>query len=101
MATKIIELDGILVEAEVVPGKVASRDGIITNTIDAIRPMLVKITRPVAEAWKEIGDQVVIEKAEIEVGFGVEQSGTLFLASTKGNVNLKIKLLVSRNRTKQ
>jgi hypothetical protein len=92
MATRIITLkDGIRVEAEVTESRVASTDGKVEQTIDSVKPTLVNVARAVASAWNELG---YVEQAEIELGFGFEASGHLFVASTKGNVNLSVKLVL-------
>jgi len=98
MAKQIITLaDGIRVEAESTESEVAAGDGKVDTTIESIRPTLLKVIRPVAAAWNELSNEITVEKAEIELGFGFEASGNFFVASTKGNVNLKVKLLVSRS----
>ena len=95
MPTQFITLkDGIRVEAEVTDMKVARKDGRVEQTIDSIQPTLVSVVRPVAAAWSELNRDMDVQQAEIELGFGFEASGTLFVASTKGNVNLKVKLVL-------
>lgn len=95
MATQFITLkDGIRIEAEVTDTKVAAKDGKVEQTIDSIKPTLVSVVQPVAEAWHELNKDMIIQQAEIELGFGFEASGNLFIASTKGNVNLKVKLVL-------
>ena len=64
--------------------------------MDAIRPTLLRVVRPVADAWAEPSAYGVLERAEVDVGFGIEASGNFFLASGKGNVDLKINLVVAR-----
>lgn len=101
MPTQIIELaDGIRIEAEVTDHEVSTSDGKVGESIDSIRPTLMKVIQPVAAAWDQLSDYVVVERAEIELGFGFETSGKFFVASAKGNVNLKIKLIVSRGESK-
>jgi hypothetical protein len=93
----IIELeDKILIEAEVSGYEVASPDQQVEKTIESVRPLLLKVVQPVLSAWKELSYTASIEKAEIELGFGVEASGNFFVASTKGNANLRITLTIGR-----
>lgn len=97
----IIELeDGILIEAEVTNYQVAAPSKEVEKTIDSVRPLLLKAVRPVLSAWNELSKSVTtvtIERAEIEIGFGIEASGNFFVAGAKGNANIKIKLTVGRN----
>lgn len=95
--TKIVQIEeGFLIEAEIVSSRVSSISGPISKTLDSIRPMLKRVVQPVAQTWDELSSEVVLEKVELEVGFGIESSGNFFVASSKGNVNLKIKLIISR-----
>ncbi|WP_293131667.1 hypothetical protein [Okeania sp. SIO3I5] len=62
MATRLIELieleDGILVEAELPEDKAQaiSTNGIkgVKSTFAKAKPILISISRPIAEAWQEI-----------------------------------------------
>lgn len=102
MPTQFITLkDGIRIEAEVTDTRVAAKDGKIDQTIDSIKPTLVRVVQPVAAAWNELNQDMDIKQAEIELGFGFEASGNLFIASTKGNVNLKVKLVLKPSPAKQ
>jgi len=102
MPTQFITLkDGIRIEAEVTDTRVAAKDGKIEQTIDSIKPTLVRVVQPVVAAWNELNQDMDIQQAEIELGFGFEASGNLFIASTKGNVNLKVKLVLKPSSAKQ
>ena len=98
MPTQIITLkDGIRIEADVSNSTVAAGDGLVDETIDSVKPTLVRVMQPVAEAWSSLPAHMQIEQAEVEIAFGFEASGSIFVASTKGNVNLKVKLTIKRN----
>jgi hypothetical protein len=97
MPTQIITLkDGVRIEAEVTRSKVGRADEKVDQTIDSVTPMLVKVVKPLADAWDKLAGSVQVEKAEIEVAVGFEASGNFFVASAKGNANLKIKLILSK-----
>ncbi len=99
MATKLIETaDGILVEVEVpddealpISGKLAHK---VNAGIERIKPLLIGISRPIAEAWKGMRDEVDIEKAEVEIGFSFEGQGNLYVAKTKAAAHLNVKLII-------
>ena len=94
----IIELqDGIRIEAAVTDYQVAAPGKVVEKTIDSVRPLLLKAIQPVLSVWNDLSESVTIEKAEIEIAFGIETSGNFFVASAKGNANVKIKLTVGRN----
>jgi len=93
----IIELeDKILIEAEVADYRVSAPSEEVQKTIDSVKPLLLRVVQPVLSAWGDLSKAAAIEKAEIEVGFGIEASGNFFDASTKGNANLRVKLTVGR-----
>ena len=92
MAEIITLQDGIRVEAEVTDARVSLRDGKVEQTLEVIKPVLVKAVQPIVAAWRELRQEMTVDSAQIELGFGFEASGNVFLASTKGNVNLKVTL---------
>ena len=99
MATRLIELEeGILVEAEVPENEAQP---ISTNVIKEVKssfakvkPILISISRPIAEAWQEINKDMDIEQAEVEVGFNFEGEGNLYITKGKTGANLKVKLVL-------
>jgi len=99
MFTKLIELeDGILVEAEVsneeaqpIAHNLAPK---VSSTFAQIKPILVTISRPLAEAWQEINQDVQIEQAEVQIGFSFEAEGNLYVTKTKGAANITVKLVL-------
>ncbi|MGD1698583.1 CU044_2847 family protein [Dapis sp. BLCC M229] len=99
MATRLIELeDGILVEAEVPENEAQP---ISTNVIKEVKssfakvkPILISISRPIAEAWQEINKDMEIQQAEVEVGFNFEGEGNLYITKAKAGTNLKVKLVL-------
>ncbi len=71
MAVTLIRLqDDTLVEVDVpddqatpVAGGFATK---IDETVDAIRPALIKICRPIINTWNELNKEMHIEQAEVE-----------------------------------
>jgi len=99
MDTKLIELeDGTLVEVKVKPGQAQPIAGgfayKVSTTFDQIHPLLAKICRPIADAWKELNQEIHIEQAEIELGLSFEGEGNLFITKSKARANLTIKLIL-------
>ncbi|MDY7004035.1 MAG: CU044_2847 family protein [Cyanobacteriota bacterium] len=99
MATRLIELeDGILVEAEVLENeaKPISSNFIkeVKSSFAKVKPILISISRPIAEAWQEINKDMEIEQAEVEVGFNFEGEGNLYITKGKAGTNLKVKLVL-------
>jgi hypothetical protein len=104
MATRLIELeDGIFVEAEVADheAKPISTNAVkgVKSTFAQIKPILISISRPIAEAWQEINKEMEIEQAEIEVGFNFEGEGNLYITKGKAGANLKVKLILKPKRS--
>ena len=99
MATRLIELEnGIWVEAEVSEdeAEAISANSIkgVKSAFDQVKPILISISRPIAEAWQEINKDMEIEQAEVEVGLNFEGQGNIYIAKGKGGTNLKVKLVL-------
>jgi len=96
MTSRLIQLsDGALVEVDTPENEItqlsASTADKVSATFEAIRPLLLKVCAPISEAWRELGDTKVTG-AEVELSFGFEAEGSVFLAKTKGTGNMKVKL---------
>ena len=99
MATKLIELeDGTLVEVEVLPNEVQAISSGLANRVgqsfDRICPILIRVSRPIAEAWKEINQEMDVEQAEVEIGLSFEGEGNLYVTKSKAGANLTVKLVL-------
>ncbi|RUS94656.1 hypothetical protein DSM106972_092930 [Dulcicalothrix desertica PCC 7102] len=102
MATKLIKLeDGTLIEVEVPDDQArqiaASTADRVNATFDKIKPILVKACRPVAAAWKELDKEMQIEQAEVEISFGFEGEGSVYVTKARASSNLKVKLVIKPN----
>ena len=100
MSSKLIEMEGILVEAEVsddaareIAGGAAEK---VAATLDKITPVLRQICRPINQLWKEIetSDQssLDIDQAEVQLALGFEGEGNVYIAKAKANATLAVKL---------
>ena len=99
MPTRLIELkDGILVEAEVSEEEAqpisTSAVERVESTFDKVKPILVSISRPIADAWQEINKDMEIQQAEVEVNFSFEGEGNLYVTKAKTGANLSVKLIL-------
>lgn len=56
--------------------------------------MLISISLPIAEVWKEINKEMEIEQAEVEMGFNFEGEGNLYITKAKAGANLTVKLVL-------
>ena len=98
MASKLIELDdGALVEVDVPENKAqpisgGAADKIKDATIERIKPIILKVCKPLSEVWKELNKDMHIEQADVELGLGFEAEGNLYITKAKGNANLVVKL---------
>ena len=103
MATKLIQLeDDTLVEVEVQPDQAQPISGgfadRVDTTFDKIRPILLRVCRPIADVWQEINQEMNIEQAEVEVGFAFEGEGNLYVVKSKATANLTVKLVLKPNK---
>jgi len=99
MASKLIKLeDGTLVEVDVSEGEAQKTAGgfvtVVDATFDKIKPILIKTCKPIAEAWKEMNQDMILEKAEVEIGFSFEAKGDIFITKAKASSNLTVKLVL-------
>ncbi|NEW59755.1 hypothetical protein GSY74_00525 [Sulfurovum sp. bin170] len=102
MSKKLIELDnGLLMEVEVPQSEIemiSGGNGVIEKvdgSIDTIKNLLIKSIRPIAETYKELNKDMIVERAEVEIGISFSAEGNIFIASGKGSANLKVKLVLS------
>lgn len=103
MFTKLIELeDGTLVEVTTSSDQVQQISGgfadKVSTAFDKIQPILIKLCRPITNAWKEINQEMNIEQAEIELGLSFEGEGNLYVTKSKAGANLTVKLVLKPKR---
>lgn len=103
MAVNLIELDDeTLVEVELSEDQFQEISGGVNRRVDAtfakIRPLILKTCRPVVEAWKdlrqELGQEMDIERAEVDLGFSFEAEGNLYVTKSKAVANITVKLVI-------
>ena len=103
MATQLIELDDeTLVEVEVPEGQVQEISGGFAKRVDAtfaqIRPLILKTCRPIVGAWKdlrqELGQDMDIDRAEVDLGLSFEGEGNLYITKSKAAANITVKLVL-------
>ena len=104
MSKKLIELEnGLLMEVEISENRdgveeISGGDDDLINRVDAsmgtVEKMLIQSVEPIINAYKVINQDVVLEKAEVEIGIGFSASGNIFIASGNASANLKVKLVL-------
>ncbi len=100
MSTELIELkDGLLVEVQANPQDeprqiVAGAAGRVDGAMEQARALLLKAVEPVATVWDDLNRHVTVDQVEIELGFGFEATGKLFIAQGTGKANVNFKLTV-------
>lgn len=97
MAYRLIELeDGTLVEVDANEQELQEishgPELIRVASIDRIKPLLLRVARPMTEVWRELNKDMEVQAAEVELGLGFEGEGNLFVAKAKGNANLTVRL---------
>ncbi len=100
MTTKLIRLeDGTLVEVEASPGEAQQIAGgsaakRVESNFEKIKPVLIKVCRPITDVWQELNRDMQVDQAEVEIGlsFGIE--GDVFIVKSKADANLKVKLVL-------
>ena len=102
MAKKLIELDnGLMMEVDIPQSEIEMISGggdvveRVDKSISAVESILMKSVEPITKAYKALNQDMVLEKAEVEIGIGFSAEGNIFIASGKGSANLKVKLVLS------
>jgi hypothetical protein len=102
MAKKLIELDnGLVMEVEIPQSEIEmiSSSGEMVERVDksisAVKEVLIKSVEPITEAYNALNQDMILEKAEVEIGIGFSAEGNIFVASGKASANLKVKLVLS------
>ena len=102
MSKKLIELEnGLLMEVDVPQSEIEMISGgsdmveKVNKSMDTVKEMLIKSVEPITQAYEVLNQDVVLEKAEVEIGIGFSAEGNIFIAKGKGSANLKVKLVLS------
>lgn len=101
MDTKLIRLnDDVLVEVQAEDSqKISHRYADkVEETIDVIKPLLLKVCRPVVEAYQALNTEAQIDQAEVELGLSFEGEGNVYITKAKAGANLTIKLVLKPKR---
>jgi len=102
VSKKLIELEnGLLMEVDVPQSEIEMISGgsdmveKVNKSMDTVKEMLIKSVEPITQAYEALNQDVVLEKAEVEIGIGFSAEGNIFIAKGKGSANLKVKLVLS------
>ena len=102
MSTKFLELkDGVIVEigapSEVREEMHASTAERVDTTMRMVASMVGNIVRPLGDAFSHLYDaldvQIAVETAEVEMGLSFSAEGQIFIAKSKAEGTLKIKVV--------
>ena len=99
MATRLIKLeDGTLVEVEVpaeayqpIVGSLADK---VDTTFDKIKPVLLKVYKPIAATFRELSQEIEVDQIEIELGLCFEYEGNLYITKTTLGANIIVRLML-------
>ena len=106
MAMKLVKLDnGLLMEVEIAENsndiqqingggenEILER---VEGSMGMVESMLKESVKPIVSAYEALNHDVVLERAEVEIGIGFSAEGNIFIAKGKGSANLKVKLVLA------
>ena len=97
MATKLIRLqDDILVEVEAKEGEGQQISGGFAKKVNAtfseIKGILLETCRPLADALKEVRNEVELEQVEVEFGLSFEAGGDIYIAKATLGANVLVRM---------
>lgn len=102
MSKKLIEMDnGLMMEVEIPQQEIEMISGgndiveKVEQSMSAVEKVLVQSIQPITHAYNTISQEIVLEKAEVEIGIGFSAEGNIFVAKGSGSANLKVKLVLS------
>jgi len=103
MSKKLVELEnGLLMEVEMSQDdgiqQISGGEGEIVNRVEAsmgmVEKVLVQSVQPIVHAYNVLNQDVILEKAEVEIGIGFSAEGNIFVAKGSASANLKVKLIL-------
>jgi hypothetical protein len=101
MATRFLELrDGVIIEigapADVREEMHTSTAERVDTTMEMVGSMLSRILAPIGDAFKGLHDTlnvpVAVDAAEVELGVSFSAEGNLFVAKSKAEGTMKVKV---------
>ena len=103
MSKKLIELEnGLLMEVDLPESEIEMISGgendiiqKVESSMSSIEKMLISSVEPITQAYKALNQDVILDRAEVEIGIGFSAEGNIFIAKGKGSTNLKVKLVLS------
>ena len=103
MSKKLIKLEsGLMMEVEIPQSEIemisgGSNDMIekVESSMGTVEQILIQSVDPIVNAYNTLNQEVVLEKAEVEIGIGFSAEGNIFIAKGKGSANLKVKLVLA------
>jgi len=101
MAKKLIELEnGLVMEVDAPKSDIEmiSANGDVVDKVKTsmgkVEKMLIQSVQPIVNVYKGLDKEVLLEKAEVEIGIGFSAEGNIFVAKGNANANLKVKLIL-------
>jgi len=101
MAKKLIELEnGLVMEVDAPKSDIEmiSANGDVVDKVKTsmgkVEKMLIQSVQPIVNVYKGLDKEVLLEKAEVEIGIGFSAEGNIFVAKGNANANLKVKLVL-------
>jgi len=103
MSSQMIKLpNGMLIEAQAsdkqmrpISSKGASP---VQLGLDQVKPLLLEACIPISEFFSELNEKMNVEQVELELGFGFEAKGSLFITQATAKANFKVKAILKPKR---
>lgn len=101
MAKKLIELDnGLMMEVDVPKSEIEMIAGggdmieKVQSSMGTVEQMLLQSVQPIVHAYQALNQEVVLEKAEVQIGIGFSAEGNIFVEKGTANANLNVTLVL-------
>lgn len=97
MATMLIQfIDGVLLEVDAPDDRVEQISGgmahRVSSSLSSIESIVTNACRPVIAAWKELGKEMLVQGAEVELGLSFEGEGNAYIAKARSGANITVRL---------
>jgi len=70
--------------------QLAQQTGESPHSFADIKDTILKITDDLTDAWQKMAQKMKPAKVEVELGFGFETTGNVFIASATTNASIKV-----------
>jgi len=97
--------DGVLLEVDAPGDQVEQLAGglahKVNSSLSSIESILANACRPIISSWKQLDEEMLVERAEIEMGLSFEGEGNAYITKARAGANITVRLSLSPRRQRE